>query len=258
MLASIQLAADQQRDRRQISNDLGDDRSSESSYSSSEEPTLLELPTRSYTLPRKPTEQENEAARQRQLRRTQESLSPTTTREADGSPDTETNEASSRSTGGKQGRVEQTWERLQQAIRQQELAAKINQERALETRTAEISSAADEASGSVASNAQGVQRLQRMWRALSVAEAMSGWGIFLLVIQLNLQVINHYFYKSKAIPPASPVEIIGCACLDAAACAAQFFCCFVYLWPMVFVVWALEHKWEAFTGLFGTLFKGIF
>ncbi|HWR00091.1 MAG TPA: hypothetical protein VN397_04590 [Candidatus Methylomirabilis sp.] len=228
----------------------------------SEEPTLLELPTRSYTQAEE-TDEDRERKRQREMMRTMERFTyaggapvaaapeeEETPLEEEGEPETEA------ATTGTPGTPPAALERAQaDAARLQRLQTRARLQAAKQMLTDEAQKRFQ------AQKMNNLKQVQKLWRVFQGAE-MAGSEVIipllLLAFQLNVQVINKYLFKIKLIPPSSFPEDVLTGCVDGLVCCAQLFQC---LAPFIFLTAiaaaAKSNTWEAFTTGVGKLFIGV-
>lgn len=221
--------------------------------------TFLELPTRSYARPEE-TEGEKEMTRQQGMMKTmRQFLAPSGEaigvasgpREERGSGDREM---------GDHEEDEEELEDLAMEDAEMEEEADDEQTRAetlaREQQQEQQEQALADQAASVAQNRNGqvenLKRVKRLWQAVSgaeVAASETGVPLLMLALQLNVQVINEYFFRVKMIPSTSFPEKVGCCCLDLVVCGAIFASCIAYLFPLIIVIYALNNPWDSVSEL---------
>src|SRR3989344_2612590 len=211
----------------------GRDRQAERAATPPEGPVLLELPTRSYTQPEE-TEEMHERARQQQMMRTMEAFThPEGVEEAPQEEAPEEAPEAERVRPPAPGPEEaaQFAAQQQQArqVQAQELAVQGQQSVQQKIRTAE-------------------QYLKQLWRVVGGVQGIASIKIvplITLVLQSNLQTINHIFHV-RFIPEAGLPEDVRTGCLNGILCC------------LLVAAFTPGNLWETFTSAFNYLLKGLF
>jgi hypothetical protein len=220
---------------------------------------LLQLPTRSYARPEE-TDTERELERQKQMSRTMSEFLDT-----QGTPDTEQPNVSPTSSQLIREREEVADEEREAASEQAILSAQEQDARAEQVAQAQEMDRMAQAEratqalrqGSLGGDAERLKHLQKMWRLVSGAEALSFEAIvplLMLVVQLNVQVINHYFFQFPLIPPPSRPEQVACFCLDLLTCFIAFVACLFPIAIITIAYWGVDNAAEAIPVLSDLLF----
>lgn len=227
---------------------------------------LLELPTRSYTLPEE-TEEERERKRQTEMLRTMERFvypagaptaagaveaprpeeAPAEEEEGpEGPPETAPTTAGA---GEAQARAEREAQRLQQLQERSRL------------REAKQRLAAEVSKRFQSKKLENLKRLQNLWRAaegVEVADSETVVPLILLVLQLNAQVINKWvFPKSNLIPPTAFWEDVATGCLDCSVCMSLLMQCLIIIFPLALLA-AIAVSASNLIDFLGGLLKGLF
>ena len=229
-----------------------------------QEPVLLELPVRSYTLPEE-TEEERERKRQTEMLRTMERFAypegapGRAAGEGAPAPEEELPKEEEEAAPG----APETAALPEEELRAAERDAMRLQRQQQRSRLAEAAQMAEMARrGAGTGKLENLKRLQNLWRMAAGAEAAGSEtvvGLVLLVLQLNLQVINKWIFpKTELIPPTSFPEDAATVCLDGACCCVQFAPCVILVIFFSLIAAASANKWAAFTTGIGALFMGIF
>ena len=224
-----QLNARQQQERHQ--NDVADQsdqepvsgvRSIEDFYGTPNERAFLEQPTRSYTQP-EATAEEQEGERQRRMQQTaRQFLSPGDERTEPQEPRTRHEE---RRPGRNAPEAESGGEEPEPLSTQERDRANRDRSRAIRF-AAQQQQDAKEASPKAKKVVSTIQDGKRLFRRIrQVSLIASGWGILLLIVELNVRTAMTLLnIKIKGIAKATKPEMLATGCINAGGCVG----CFLY------------------------------